>query len=669
MTGGSGEGRLPNSMLDEFAVECEEHLTAARDSLARLEHEPDQAVRARLLEEVFRSYHSIKGLSAMVELHDGERLAHALEECLRGVRHGQPLTNATLQALNAGTSQLEALIAAYHRNAPLPSIDAVLSQLPNASAPSGAVIDGGDKAGSTATPEPPATTWIVTFVPSPLLIERGIKVDVVRGRLTQIGRILGATPQVTSDGAVAFEFRITEVAEAAAFDEAWREDGMTWTPAPQEESATGETRPGGADSGGVARAMSGVLAPAHVVRVDLSRLDALMQRVADLVITRARLDDVITRVERHLPVADWRALREHEQTLERYLRDLREDVMRIRMVRVDEIFRRMPFIVRDLARDSGKEVTLEMSGQRTEVDKFLVDRLMEPLLHLVRNAVSHGIEPPAARRAAGKPLQGTIRLSAATVGDMVSLAIEDDGAGVDVAAIRQRAVAMGLPDPGPGLTDEQVLDLIAHPGLSTRDQADRASGRGVGMAAVRAAVHELGGRLRLQSGPGRGTSFSLELPVTLTITGALIASIGPETFAVPQGAVREVVEIETAAIRQMERHELVVYRGRALPLLRLDALFGVPRSDRSRLHAFVVGSGEDAIALVVDRIVGHREVVVRTLTDPLVKTAGISGATELGDGRLILILDVLALSRQARGRSPAVATPFQSPAASRRALA
>ena len=176
---------------------------------------------------------------------------------------------------------------------------------------------------------------------------------------------------------------------------------MTWTPAPQEESATGETRPGGADSGGVARAMSGVLAPAHVVRVDLPRLDALMQRVADLVITRARLDDVITRVERHLPVADWRALREHEQTLERYLRDLREDVMRIRMVRVDEIFRRMPFIVRDLARDSGKEVTLEMSGQRTEVDKFLVDRLMEPLLHLVRNAVSHGIEPPAARRAAG----------------------------------------------------------------------------------------------------------------------------------------------------------------------------------------------------------------------------------------------------------------------------
>jgi two-component system chemotaxis sensor kinase CheA len=665
--GDSGEGRLPNAMLDEYAVECEEHLTAVRESLARLEHELDQAVRARLLEEVFRGYHSIKGLSAMVELNDGERLAHALEECLRNVRQGQPLTTALLEALNAGTTQLEALIAAFHRNDPLPSIDAVLFQLPQTSAPSRSVSGGSEEPGS-ATPASSATAWIVTFVPSPSLIERGIKVDVVRGRLTRIGRIVRATPQVTSDGAVAFEFRI-EVADAAAFDEAWREDGMTWMPAPQEPEPAGESQPSGVDGGGSAHPGSGVLAPAHVVRVDLPRLDALMQRVADLVITRARLDDVITRVERHLPVAEWRALREHEQTLERYLRDLREDVMRIRMVRVDEIFRRMPFIVRDLARDGGKEVTLEMSGQRTEIDKFLVDRLMEPLLHLVRNAVSHGIEPPAARRAAGKPLQGTIRLSAATVGDMVSLAIEDDGAGVDVAAIRQRAMAMGLPDPGADLNDEQVLDLIAHPGLSTRDEADRASGRGVGMAAVRAAVHELGGRLSLKSELGRGTSFSLELPVTLTITGALIASIGPETFAVPQGVVGEVVEIEAAAIRPMERHELVVYRGRALPLIRLDAFFGLPRSERSRLHAFVVGSGEDAIALVVDRIVGHREVVVRTFTDPLVKTVGISGATELGDGRLILILDVLALSRHARGRTPASATPFRSPAASRRALA
>jgi two-component system chemotaxis sensor kinase CheA len=240
---------------------------------------------------------------------------------------------------------------------------------------------------------------------------------------------------------------------------------------------------------------------------------------------------------------------------------------------------------------------------------------------------------------------------------------------VDAAAIRARAAAMGLVDPGSELDDERVLDLITHPGLSTRAEADRASGRGVGMAAVRAAIHELGGRLRLRSDPGRGTCFSLELPVTLTITGALIAAIGAETFAVPQGAVREVVEIETESIRQMERHELVVYRGRALPLLRLDRFFGLPRSERSRLHAFVVGDDDNAIALVVDRIVGHREVVVRTLTDPLVKTIGISGATELGDGRLILIIDALALSRHVRGRAPVVASPFQSPAASRRALA
>jgi two-component system chemotaxis sensor kinase CheA len=655
-------------MLDDYAVECEEHLTAVRNALARLEHQPAEDVRARLLEEVFRGYHSIKGLSAMVDLHDGERLAHALEGCLRDVRDGQPLTSAVLQALVDATGQLEALIAAYHRRDPLPSADAALSQLHQVTSASGSGRDLRETVASAAPETAPASAWVVTFTPSPALVERGIKVDVVRARLSRIGRIVAATPQVTADGAVAFEFRVADVADGAAFDEAWRQDAMSWSPAPLEVAAAGEARPTGVDGGVTANPVAGVLAPAHVVRVDLHRLDALMHRVADLVMTRARLDDIITRVERHVPVAEWRALREHEQTLERYLRDLREDVMRVRMVRVDEIFRRMPFIVRDLARDSGKEVTLEMSGQRTEIDKYLIDRLMEPLLHLVRNAVSHGIEPPAVRHNAGKPRHGTIRLSADTVGTIVSLAIEDDGAGVDAAAIRARAAAMGLVDPGSELDDERVLDLITHPGLSTRAEADRASGRGVGMAAVRAAIHELGGRLRLRSDPGRGTCFSLELPVTLTITGALIATIGAETFAVPQGAVREVVEIETESIRQMERHELVVYRSRALPLLRLDRFFGVPRSERSRVHAFVVGDDHDTIALVVDRIIGHREVVVRTLTDPLVKTTGISGATELGDGRLILILDVLALSRHVRGRAPVVAS-FESPAASRRARA
>jgi len=338
-------------------------------------------------------------------------------------------------------------------------------------------------------------------------------------------------------------------------------------------------------------------------------------------------------------------VQENSQTIERQLRDLREGVIRVRLVPVREIFRRMPFVVRDLARETDKRVRLELRGQETEIDKYLIERMMDPVLHLVRNAVSHGFEPAAERAALGKPEEGTLTLSASSVGESVLLEIADDGRGIDPAAVAARARAIGVPVPEGELGPRALLDIICAPGFSTREETDRASGRGVGMAVVKATVEELNGTISLDTAPGEGTRFLIELPLTLSITDALIAHVGDRTFAVPQAQVREVVEMDPAALRRVEQHEIAPFRGGSLPILRLGRLFGMASAPRRALHVFVVGTGRDAIGIAVDRISGQREIVVRRMADDLIDVEGIAGATDLGDGRVVLILDLPALGR------------------------
>jgi two-component system chemotaxis sensor kinase CheA len=469
----------------------------------------------------------------------------------------------------------------------------------------------------------------------------------VRVRLAGVGEIINAVPRVGADGSIAFDFQLSAHLDDVTIAE-WRADGIDVTRAPAVSEPAPISQP--ADENEVETTSPGAVASSHFVRVDLARLDELMRNVGDLVIGRARLADTLSRVESRIPAGEWRAIQEHAIVIDRQLRTLREGIMRVRLVPVGEIFRRMPFVIRDLARETGKRVRLELRGQGTEIDKFLIERMMDPILHLVRNAISHGIESVDERIRAGKRPEGTIVLSAATAGDIVRLDISDDGRGIDPEAVIERARKAGVTIP-PGPADTAtLLSLICAPGFSTRNESDRASGRGVGMSVVREAVDELSGTLRLETEKGTGTRFVLELPVTLTITDALIAKAGPDTFAVPQGAVREVIEVAVDALRQIEENEIMTYRGAALPIVRLSRLFGLAATGRSRLHVFVVGTGSAAIGIAVDRIVGQREVVVRAIADPLVRVAGISGATDLGDGHVVLILDPAVLARQMRER-------------------
>ena len=633
------------SFLDDYFAECDEHLTTVRRDLLALEgsigrRRPDPAVT----EELFRTFHSLKGIAGMVEHRESEQLAHEMETYLRAIREGEArLTTQGIEALIDGTRALEHTIAARRQDEPPPDISRAVEEL------RGLMPDTREPEPSPAPP-----SWECLFTPSPALVARGINVDLVRRRLRDAGEIVSATPVVTDGGAIAFRFLFAGELDAAT-RATWEADGMTCSPPrastdaaaalppQQREHETGDALPGGTLSSG------------HYVRVDLTRLDDLMRMIGDLVILRVRLADSIQRVEPHIPSNDWRTIQEHTAGIERQLRELREGVMRVRLVPVGEIFRRMPFVVRDLARDSGRRVQVELSGQHTEIDKFLVERMMDPVLHLVRNAVSHGIESVDERIAAGKPPEGTIALSASAAGEIVTLEIADDGRGIDTTRVLERAARLGLPIPvDPDAA--ALLDLISSPGFSTRDESDRAAGRGFGMSVERTTVQDLGGVIRMSSVEGQGTRFSIDLPLTLAITDALIARVGTETFAVPQSTVREVVEIDAAAVRALEGGDVAPYRGAALPVVRLSSIFGMPAAGRDRYHAFIIGTGAAAVGLIADRIVGQREIVVRAIADPLIRVDGVSGATDLGDGHAVLILDTAALARMAkkgRGAAPA----------------
>jgi len=643
-----------DGFLADYFAECEEHLTAAWTTLLALDASPDRSPEQRQsVDALFRNFHSLKGLSAMVELRPAEQLAHEIESFLRAVRDGEvALTTDGVTVLIDGTQRLEHVINARRIGGPVSPISDITARLESlhGSARAAASRPGGDATPARAPAAGPSQTWTCTFAPTRELLAHGVGVDWMRKRLSEVGTIVEAAPLVRPDGSIAFVFTLrtpTDVDAIAALER----DAVTVQPieAPLPDMAP-RLPPDDGDPGGSQASLTG----SHVVRVDLTRLDELMRTVGDLVISRARLFDSLSRIEPFAPPIEWRLVQENALTIDRQLRTLREGLMRVRLVPVGEIFRRMPFVVRDLARETRKKVTLLKQAQTTEIDKYLIERMMDPVLHLVRNAVSHGIEPPDERITRGKRPEGTITLTASAAGELVTIEIADDGRGVDGAEVAERARHAGLDVPAGPLDSHALLALLCAPGFSTKEAADRASGRGVGMAVVKETVERLSGTLAMASEPGRGTRFTVQLPLTLAIADALIGRVGAEAFAMPQSAVREVLGVDAADVRQIEGHEIVPFRDAALPILRLSRLFGIAADPRDRFHVFVVGAGAAMLGLAVDRIEGQREIVVRAIADPLIRVDGIAGATDLGDGRVVLILDaasIVRLNSERQGRT------------------
>jgi two-component system chemotaxis sensor kinase CheA len=637
--------------LDDFFAECDEHLITVRRALLALDEAAGQQPDIQALDLLLRSFHTIKGLAGMVGVQPVEQLAHQLEDYLRALRQGQAsLSGAGVRALGGGASAIEQLLRAYQLNSLPPNISPLAGQiaalLPARPAdplsatppPAGAArpaVSAEEQARLDALVQQGAALWRVSFAPTAELTARGVNVNSVRAQLQTAGEIVRVTPHMEGPGKLRFEFLLASGAGLADIT-GWTEDGLILEPYAPPASPE---RP---------KTLARSLASASLVRVDLKRIDEVIDVVGELVISRSRLREQLQPLEAEVAVSSWRPLQETMHALERQLRDLRQGVMQMRLVPVGEVFTRMQFAIRDLAEDLDKEIAVEIHGQETEIDKFIVERMLDPLLHLVRNAVSHGLERAPERAAAGKPARGTIALRAAATGDSVTIIVEDDGRGIDAERVAARARALGLLDGDTPLAGAALLELICAPGFSTREQADRVSGRGIGMDVVARTVHELGGALSLWSEPGRGARFTIELPLTLAIVDALIVSASGQTFALPMPGVREIIEVAPGAITTIELGELIPYRTGALPLVRLARRLGLEGRREEQMFALIVGAGQEAVGIAVQRIVGKREIVVRALGDPLLQVDGLAGATELGDGRPIFILDAARLARAPR---------------------
>ncbi|GAB4520536.1 MAG: chemotaxis protein CheA [Anaerolineales bacterium] len=656
---------LAGEFLQDFLDESDGHLRAITTYLLALEESGGAQPEAETIAELFRAFHTLKGLCGMVGLSDASELAHVMESLLRAIRQGErTFTPELIDALLEGTQFLQALIEQVRtpdNTAPefQPVVQRLrqLAGLENAPQPPYTPDVPPELPAAPALWLPPEvrphlsaedlrqienalqqgqTLFLPVFVPSDERAARGVNVTKIRADLETAGRVLCGIPLIENQN-VRFAFILLAEAplDPAAFPD------LTWLPArpPQEVESPPTTVPAVAARPPV----GGGIAPS--MRVEISRMDEILQLVGDLVVTRSQLHQAL----RHLPPGFEReTFTELENRLERQMRLLREAVMRTRMVPLSEVFGRMPLAVRDMARQNEKQVALRLEGERTEVDKSLVEQLLDPLLHLVRNAVTHGIETPAERQAAGKPPQGTIVLRGQPDGEHIRIEVQDDGRGVDFQAVAEKAVRLGLLDRPRELNAAEALELICRSGFSTRSQADMGAGRGVGMDVVAAAITTLGGTLSMQTAPGQGTTFVLRLPLSLTIFDALIIQTGAEHYAVPRDVVQHILEISPQRITQLEGQAWYPLGEQAAPLISLTALFGRADGAQGRYGLVLPLPGQTFI-LQVDALIGMQEIVMRAMHDPLTASAGIAGATELGDGRLVLVLDAGGLTRLYNG--------------------
>jgi two-component system chemotaxis sensor kinase CheA len=412
-----------------------------------------------------------------------------------------------------------------------------------------------------------------------------------------------------------------------------------------------------------AAAVQYVVPRSSTVRVAFAQLDHLLNLVGELIIHRTKLDQVGRRLAEQLGKRETaQDLLDTVHHLAGLSAQLQETVMDVRMLPIRHVFERFPRMVRDLAHNQGKEIELILEGDNTRVDKAIIDEIGEPLVHLLRNSVDHGIEDPGTRVARGKTPTGTILLSAAQESNHVVITIMDDGAGIDAGRVRAKAVERGLLKGDESLSDRDAIQLIFSQGFSTRDGITEVSGRGVGLDVVLKSIERLSGLVEVETVPEVGTKFIIQLPLTLAIISALLVDVQGRTYALPLSAVVESLKFDASQIHGINGRDTLRLRDRIVPLVRLSTLFGLAGAETGS-YAVVLGRGDKRVGLVVDRLLGQQEVVIKAL-DPAVSGGAVpvAGATIMGDGRVVLILDVAALfegKRQAllHGRSAAAALP------------
>jgi len=671
--------------LQLFLEEAAEQIKTLADGLLELER---GATDPAIVQALFRAAHTLKGSSATIGHTRMATLTHALENALDALRHGRlqatpPVIDALLASLDALQAlsdevstrtptdlPLDALVARLHEVVAEPSIvsertpERVLSAEEAARVADLARENGGQLLAVTvaidsssawpavrayqALVELSALGMVARSWPSEAELQTG-----EAGHRLDLILVTDQPEEVVRNAAM----RVSEVAgvEVRPYapveqGEAWRAaDGEAAPPAGEERRRIdlGPEMRGAPLEEQLAQAGARLTRLSRMVKVDIAHLDALMNLAGELVIDRGRLVQVLRQLTEQIgghPALE--QLEEITQHLARVGDDLQDTVMLARLLPIESVFNRFPRMVRDLARKSGKNVDFVMEGGDTGLDRSVIDEIGDPLLHLLRNAVDHGVETPEERVAAGKPSRARITLSAQQVENRIVIAVSDDGRGIDPQRMREAAVRKGLlaPDAAARLSDTEAIDLIFMPGFSSKEQVTEVSGRGVGMDIVRTNVERIGGTIDVRTEPGKGTTFSIAMPLTLAIIRALLVRAGESTFTIPLSAVTETLRIRTDTIHAMNGRSVVLVRGHTLPLVRLAEVFRQPGSAESTAgdwcYVVAVRSSGAELGLIVDRLIGEQEVVIKSVASALGRADGIAGATILGDGRVSLIIDV-----------------------------
>ncbi|MBP0496455.1 chemotaxis protein CheA [Pararoseomonas indoligenes] len=639
-----------NELLEQFLVESRELVQAAADDLLALERNPGDPAR---LDGAFRAVHTLKGSVALFELAPMGAALHAGEDLLEALRRGAAAPDrVAMDTLLALVGASEAWLESFAADGRLPEAaeaegraleSALRARMSGVAAPSApppaasqdwlpALLEREAAAIARARTEGQALTAL-RYAPSPDCFFLGDDpVATLRALPGPIALHIAPREPWPADGPAPFTCNIVIEAVFAAPEAELRKglrlvaDQVALAPVPV---------PAPAPSG------PGLPAP-RGLRVDAARVDALVDLAGELVVARNGLAHLVARVGEENPALA-RALAESEAGIGRLAERMHRTALGLRLVPLGRAFARLPRLVRETAGGLGKEVTFTVLGEAVEADRTVVDGLFDPLLHLLRNAVDHGIEPTGAREAAGKPRTGRITLSAAREDGGVAVTLSDDGAGMDPARLRAVAKARGVADAATidALDDREALDLVFRPGFSTAGAVTAISGRGVGMDAVRAAVEALGGRVTLSSIPGQGTSVRLLLPGGAAVMGVLTVRAGGELYGIPAETVAETARLPKAAIQPLGAGEAFVLRGRTLPVLRLAALLGLepaPRGATARL--LVTGGGTDGVALEVEGFGGRLDVLLRPPQGLLRGLPGLVGTALLGDGSALLVLDL-----------------------------
>ncbi|AKU94040.1 Signal transduction histidine kinase CheA [Labilithrix luteola] len=660
------------SFLSTFFEEAEEHLSTFERGLLELEENPGDR---EVIGQIFRSAHSIKGASGTFGLTDVMTFTHALETVLDRLRAGTlAYSGDVAKVLLASVDILRALVdAARNGSAPPSRAAEVRGELERFFAPGAAVVQA---ATSSAAPTGPRAVK-VRFAPKLEFMSRGSDPLAVLRDLASLGEITSraldtsALPDlveldpetfyVTFDVAMTTSASDSELREVVAFVDdlctlELRHEEPAASPAPSEaprpavETANATTPTGAAHANNAA----------PTIRVATDKVDKLLDLVSELVIAQA----MIVEATRSPSTDATTRLNDALSAMDRHTRELQERVMSIRMVPLASVFRRLPRMVRDVATSVGKKVKLVVEGEGTEIDKSMVEQLADPLTHLVRNAIDHGLESPDERRAAGKNEEGTILLRAFHQGGNVVIEVSDDGRGLNTDAIRAKAERLGLIGPEAVLTDDQIHDFVFHPGFSTAAKVSDISGRGVGMDVVKRNVEALNGSLGLTTERGRGMRVRLRLPLTLAILDGLAVRVGAQTYVVPLLSVVESFRPTRSQLRGVfGASEVIDVRGKSVPVVRLHEIVGATDAERDPTCALVciVESNGADLALLVDDVIGQAQFVVKSLEVNFRKVDALMGATILGDGRVAMIVDVPSLARVAsfssRGVDPAARIP------------